>query len=195
MKIALLRHGKPAIKEPGKLRARELHHWIKSYNSAGIHQNSQPSTAALDLAQKFKTVVCSDLRRSIESAKLLGIEKIDHIDPLFREMGLPYGNWNSPKASLLFWMSMFRVLWFCGYSSNGERFSLAKNRALESAHTLENLAKNQGSVLFVGHGFMNRYISKTLLSKGWSGPKSPGINHWDFGVYEYTTHHNDDTRR
>ena len=185
MKIVLLRHGKPEIETSGKLKASELHHWIKNYNSAGIHKNSQPSSKALELSKECKAVVCSDLRRSIESAKLLHIDKINHTDSLFREMGLPYGNWNTPKASPLFWATVFRLLWFCGYSSNGEAFSLAKSRALKGADKLEAIARDKGSVLHVGHGFMNKYISKALISKGWVGPKSPGRNYWEFGIYKY----------
>ncbi|MCF6210050.1 MAG: histidine phosphatase family protein [Gammaproteobacteria bacterium] len=187
MKIVLLRHGRPEMEAPGKLKASELHRWINSYNSAGIHQNSQPSAGALKLAKKCKVVVCSDLPRSIESAELLGIEKIDYTDPLFREMGLPYANWPTPKAPPLFWAGIFRLLWFCGYSSNGEAFSLAKRRALKGADKLEVIAKDKGSVLHVGHGFMNRYISKALLAKGWVGPQSAGRKYWEFGVYKYHT--------
>lgn len=185
MKIVLLRHGKPDVEECGKLRAGELHKWIESYNLSGILPGHVPPAEAVDIASECNTVVCSDYPRSVESAELLGINRIKYIDPIFREMGLPFGNWKTPKASPIVWASIFRVFWYFGYSSNGEHFSTARKRALQGAGKLEAIAKDTGSVLHVGHGFMNRYIAKALLSNGWQGPKSPGKKYWEFGVYEY----------
>ncbi|MDH3975574.1 MAG: histidine phosphatase family protein [Deltaproteobacteria bacterium] len=187
MKIVLLRHGKPYIKKTEKLKAAELHRWIDSYNSSGIHKKYPPGKAAIHIANECRAVVCSDFRRSIESAEILGKTGLKHIDPLFREMGLPYGTWKSPKASPVVWAAIFRALWFFGYASNSENFSSAKKRASQAADKLEDIAKAQGSVLFVGHGFMNRYIAKDLLSNGWQGPHSPGKKYWEFGLYEYKT--------
>lgn len=184
MKIVLLRHGKPNIDEFGKLKANEFHKWVESYNSSGIDRGHLPTSEAIYIAEECKTVVCSDYPRSVESAVLLGRNDIKHIDPVFREMGLAYGRWKTPKAFPIVWASIFRVLWFLGYSSNGEVFSAAKKRATHGANIVDVIAKNTGSFLLVGHGFMNRYIAKELLSSGWDGPINPGKKYWEFGVYE-----------
>ena len=134
------------------------------------------------MAQACKAVVCSDLCRSVASAERLGV-KITHIDPLFREVALPYGEWRTPNASPLFWVALFRLLWFCGYSSHGESMAFTKERALQAANKLIAIAKDSGSVLHVGHGFMNRYISKVLIANDWSGPSNPGEKYWEFGIY------------
>lgn len=89
MKIILLRHGKPEIENLGKLKAGDLNQWIESYNASGVHLNHSPPAEAFNIAKECNIAVCSDFRRSIESAKLLGITEVKHIDPLFREMGLP----------------------------------------------------------------------------------------------------------
>ncbi len=187
MRIILLRHGKSGVGDVKKITMGELQQWIELYNSSGIEQDCLPSMEAVSIAMECHSVVCSDYLRSIESAKRLGIKKINHIDPVYREMGLPYGNWKTPKMSPLVWASMFRVFWFLGYSANAESLSVARKRAFLAANMLETMAVNAGDVLHVGHGFMNRYIAKALLSKGWQGPGSPGKKHWGFGVYEFNT--------
>jgi len=184
MRIVLLRHGKPDI-EFGKMRVSELGRWIDSYNSSGIDRSHLPGSEAVGIANECNTVVCSDYLRSVESAELLGIKEVKQIDPAFREMGLPYGDWRTPKASAIVWASIFRVLWFLGYSSNSEHFSAAKKRAFYCAGKLQSIAQNRDSVLHVGHGLMNRYIAKELLLNGWQGPANPGNKYWGFGVYEY----------
>lgn len=80
---------------------------------------------------------------------------------------------------------MFRLLCFFGYSSNGESLREAKLQASKGVNRLEEIAANSGSVLLIGHGFINRLIAKALLSKGWQGPVNPGKQFWEFGVYDY----------
>lgn len=184
MKIVLLRHGKPDVKEPGRIMARDLHTWIESYNSSGIHRDCAPAADALQVSSECRAFACSDLRRSMESAKLLDQNKVLVVDPIFREMGLPYANWSTPKASPAAWAAVFRLLWLLGYSENAESLAHAKTRATAGAGKLEQLAKEYGSVLHVGHGFMNKFIAKELLSRGWRGPKTPGTRYWGYGVYE-----------
>jgi len=57
-------------------------------------------------------------------------------------------------------------------------------RASEAVEKLSEIAQEYESVLFVGHGVYNRILAKELSRHGWSGPKNPGSNHWEFGVYE-----------
>lgn len=49
MRIVLLRHGKPDVPELGRLRASELRHWIKLYNSAGLKRSQRPSEKAVEM--------------------------------------------------------------------------------------------------------------------------------------------------
>lgn len=185
MRIVLLRHGKPDVPETGKLRATEIQQWIDSYNSAGLRADHPPSREAMEMAGHCKVVVCSDLPRSVDSARALGVKKVDYIEPIFREMELPYSDFPSPKLPPDVWATLFRVFWFFGFSSNSESLGEAKTRALSGADKLREIAANRGSVLLIGHGFINRFIAKELLSSGWQGPASPGQKYWEFGVYDY----------
>lgn len=81
------------------------------------------------------------------------------------------------------WVTVFRLCQFFGFARNGESLLAARQRAREASRLLAAMAKQNESVLLVGHGYMNRLIAKQLLASGWQGPKSPGHRYWDFSIY------------
>jgi len=184
MEITLLRHGKPIIPSLNKLSASEFYEWVHEYNASGLCPSSMPTTKAINCANACNAVVCSDLPRSIESAKALNADKIVLSNTIFNEAGLPIANWRTLKLSPKIWAVAFRVLWLLGYSRNSESFKEAKIRATEAVKRLKEIANEHERVLFVGHGVYNRILANELRRSGWSGPKNPGSNHWSFGVYE-----------
>jgi broad specificity phosphatase PhoE len=184
MKITLLRHGKPDIPPLERLNASAFKQWIQDYNAAALSTSSKPVHEALALARDNKAIVCSELKRSIDSAYALDAEKLVLSSSIFNEAGLPSANWHSLKLSPKFWAVFFRILWLLGYSGNTESFSDAKKRAVEAANTLTNLANKHEKVIFVGHGVFNRMLANELRKIGWAGPRNPGSGHWDFGVYK-----------
>lgn len=184
MEIILLRHGKPNIQSIGKLSASEFYDWVKDYNASGLCSSSKPTANALNCAQQCEAVVCSDLPRAIESAKALSAGNYFLSNEVFNEAGMPVANWHTLKLSPDIWVAVFRVLWLLGYSKNSESFKEAKTRAVEAVKKLTEVAGQYERVLFVGHGVYNRILAKELKRSGWSGPKSPGSNHWSFGVYK-----------
>lgn len=187
MKIVIVRHGKPDMPGFEKLKACELYKWIDSYNSAGIVQKQPPPVRTMEMVATCKAAVCSDFPRPIQSAEALNV-KVLYSESLFREIILPYANWNSLRLSPYTWAVLFRILWSFGYSSNGESLRLSQLRARTGAQKLKQIAAEHGSVLFVGHGLINHFIAKELLSSGWQGPTSPGRKHWAFSVYTYDAH-------
>ena len=184
MKIVIMRHGKPDVPRFEKLKACELYTWIESYNAAGILQKQRPPVRTIEMVARCKAVVCSDFPRSTQSAAALNV-KVLYSESLFREISLPYAKWNSLRFSPYVWAVFFRILWSFGYSSNGESFRSFQLRARTGAQKLKQIAREHGSVLFVGHGLINHFIAKELLSSGWQGPTSPGRKYWAFGVYTY----------
>jgi len=185
MNIVIMRHGKPVAPVIDRLKAGELPVWLEAYDSAGINQHQLPPASAIEIAAGCNAVVCSDLPRSIQTAQALNKKHIHLSDSGFREIGLPYANWNSPRLPPKIWVALFRFLWFLGYASNGESLHSARLRARVGAEMLMKAAAESGSVLFVGHGLINHLIAQELLRSGWQGPKSPGKRHWEFGVYQY----------
>jgi hypothetical protein len=64
-----------------------------------------------------------------------------------------------------------------------------KLRVSLAAEKLIQLAKSHDSVLLIGHGIINRYLAKELISKGWSGGAAPGGNkYWGYRYWEYAAY-------
>ena len=188
MEIILLRHGEPefdlSATSKNKCAASQLNEIIYAYTNSPLNTSNPPSSQTLDFVQHCRAVVCSDLTRSIESARLLGHEHIHLIDPVFRESDLPYADWHFPRLSIYHWFIFFRFLWILGYARNGESIKLARQRAVAATERLMPLAQLNDSVLLVGHGIMNRFIASHLRASGWRGPKNPGSDFWEYGVYQ-----------
>jgi broad specificity phosphatase PhoE len=191
MKIILLRHGKPKIDLHSMLKDRyasaDLENLIDSYNLVGLSDDNRISDEVIKMSTMCNAVIHSDLLRSIESAKALGLSDTYHYcNAIFREPTPPFLDWKRPKLKLFTWFILFRTLWYLGYSNNSESISSARKRAALGVTKLKMFAKKYDTVLLVGHGFINRLIAKELLSSGWKGPKTPGNNYWEYGVYEYS---------
>lgn len=184
MKIVLLRHGRPAVKNLGKMSGAGFQNWIDAYNSADLDLSCVPSAESVNAATECRAVVCSDLPRSIASAQSLGFTQLDLVERDFREMELPCANipWLNCPAS--FWAVVFRVAWFLGYSTGVESYQQAKIRARHCAQRLIKIAQQNDSVVFVGHGFLNRFIAKELTHLGWQGQAKAARAYWGFAVYE-----------
>ncbi len=185
MEIILIRHGKPIIPSLKKISPLAFSEWVGLYNLSSLCDASKPPVEAVRVASTCKAIVCSELVRSIESAKALEIKTVTLISSKFNEADLPVASWRFPRLSPKIWAVIFRVLWFFGYSRNAESFHETKERATEAASILKELAETYTTVLFIGHGVYNRMLANELNSTGWSGPKNPGSKHWSFGVYKY----------
>jgi len=185
VEIVLIRHGRPIIDTSGKISAAEFGMWVSEYDMAGIDENHKPEHNAIDRAERCAFTVCSHLRRSIESARLLNIEAPGLVSPLFRECEMPHGNWRYPKLSKTTWSVLFRLFQLVGYSSNAESYRDIKVRSEKCANQLVALSLVHHSILFVGHGTLNWLIHKHLLRLGWLGPNKSGRKHWEYGEYVY----------
>jgi len=185
MKIVLLRHGRPLIADNMRLSAAEFGHWLGEYETAGIDDSSTPSRETCELARQCAMVVCSHLKRSIESANALGITSIGMKDSAFREIEMPYTQWTFPKLTPTAWSMIFRIFWILGYSQHAESFKQAKVRARTCAEKLEKIAREHHSVLYIGHEMLNWHMAKHLLRLGWTGPNCARQSYWEFGVYRF----------
>jgi broad specificity phosphatase PhoE len=180
MEIILLRHGKPYVELSGYVNAEEFKQLIHSYSQSGVKD-----LPAKKLKEHFNAhyVVCSDLSRSIESAKKLGLSKVHLSEALFRETEIPHFDKSSLKLSVTVWLVVLRAMWLFGFKKNGESFSKAKNRAKNAAIRLIDLAKENKKVILVGHGLMNRLIAKQLLANEWQERDRSGKRYWESVKY------------
>ena len=175
-----MRHGKPDIDRHLRLNAAEFGAWLDRYNAVGIDSGCQPPPSAIAQAKQCAYTVCSNHLRSLESARALGIVHLGLSDSTFREMDMPHASWPFPKLPVVAWSVFFRLAWVFGYSAGGESYRAAKARARACAEHLAALAAAHDSVIFVGHGLLNRFIAKHLKTMGWSciGPASE--KYWEF---------------
>ncbi len=182
MKIVIIRHGKPSISAWPGIKARELGSWIVAYNRSGIAEESPPKKT-INTAQTCVLIVTSDLPRSVESGRALGLGLPMISDELFREAGLPYGPITFLKMPPKMWALFFRILGSLGYEKNGESIAAFKERSRRASDRLISLAREHGSVVFVGHGLINAFIARELLSAGWKGPGRMITPYWARAEY------------
>jgi broad specificity phosphatase PhoE len=182
VEIVLLRHGKPQIRDHGRVSASGFGQWIAAYNRAGIDPAHHPSPIVIEKAKSCSIVICSHLPRSIESAAALGAQSVEK-DSMFRECDMPYANLNHPKLPVSIWSVVFRMLQVLSLSPNAESFKEARERANNCAFQLSELARQHGSVLLVGHGLINLLISKQLFRMGWRKSGNIGRKYWGFCSY------------
>ena len=181
MEIILLRHGRPKVDLKGGFSATELKQLVASYEQSDI-QGFPPEKLKGNFDLYF--VVCSDLPRSLQSAKKLGFEQTNECHSLFAETNIPHFDGGNLRLPVSIWVLVLRIMWLFGFSKNGEAFKHAKKRSEEAANKLIELAQKHNKVILVGHGLMNRLIAKQLRQKSWQGPSSPGKNYWSFAAYK-----------
>jgi broad specificity phosphatase PhoE len=170
-----MRHGQPKLVATDKMSALDMKDWIEQYSQSEITNQPVPD-ASMQLAATATVIVSSSAPRALTSVQALGLKPV-LVDALFCEAQLPYGHWNLPRLSPFTWAFILRVLWLCGYSRRVESAGTARMRASTAARRLQSLA-NEGPVLLLGHGFMNRMIAKQLVADGWIRQKRNGSQYW-----------------
>ena len=184
MKIGLLRHGRPEVDGSARISASEMRGWIARYDKAELCESSIPTEDTQCITASFNSVFCSNLPRSIGSAKAVKSNGEITESPLFRELPLPDLNGELIKLKPGTWTIVLRALWLAGYSRNAESFTQSKSRIRKATRMLVDEAHKNNSVLLVGHGFTNVMIAKALIGDGWMGPSRPRHGHWGASVYE-----------
>lgn len=176
MRIALIRHGRPDINRDRKITPRELSTWLTDYRLANV--TSSPAGHAIEAATSSEWIVCSQLVRSIDSAKMLGVDP--HVkESLFDEVGLPSLSSTYPLMRAGTLSVIARCLWHVGLSTGCENRRKAKARAQLCALRLHELASRHNSVALVGHGMLNILIAQRLRRVGWSSSVAmPWQGYW-----------------
>lgn len=179
MAIILMRHGKPDHPSPPRLSALAMTQWCEEYNLSQV--SDLPPDRSLLIARQAEVIVTSTLPRALSSLEKLGMQAHSS-NALYGEVEipvLPFSRLHLPPA---IWLSLWRLLWFCGYSGSVESFRLASERAEQAAGELISLSE-QGTVLLVGHGIMNKMIARKLRKRGWQAEKHASSRHWSTAIY------------
>ncbi len=187
MQIILMRHGQPEMDldtlKRRRMSANDVGKIVEAYETAALSANTAPPQDARNIADRCPVVISSDLPRAVQSSEKLETTAKAKIDPLFTESALPYLNWNTPKLSFFTWCIIFRILWLCGFSKNGESIAQANARAATCGAELTQHAHEEGAVLLLGHGIMNRLIARDLKKRGWKRTSKSSEKYWAFAIY------------
>ena len=184
MRIVLARHGKPDLRGPPDLHGAELALWIRRYDAAGIDPSLPPPEELRQQALDVGRVATSDLRRTVESARLLAPRRRPHRDRVFREAALPEPPFGLVRLRPATWGAMMRAAWFLGWSPRVEPLADARARARRATGQLVAMSRRHQSVLLVGHGIFNALIAWELCNAGWSGPRFFAGGYWTWAAYE-----------
>ncbi|NRA62630.1 MAG: histidine phosphatase family protein [Psychrobium sp.] len=164
MEIILIRHGKPTSATNPRLSAGEYAKWIHCYNHSNIAVDSRPHQEPIDCSKYF--IVSSDLKRAQHSASIYTGQAPSLIDKYYREMEIP--RYKIPlRLRAWTWVYLCRVLWMLGVKGPFESFAVAKQRAEQAADKLIALTCKKDKVMLFSHGYLNFYIRKALVKKGW----------------------------
>ena len=167
------------------VRTSDMGEALSAYDEAGIeqahprgrvHRIMAPLIDAAGLEEGRVQVVASDLRRSVESAKLFfPTIEADATNPLYREAGLPA---RLPLCGLTMRYSaavaVARVLWMLGVHQHAESYEMAAARARRAVEALARRATKHDCVILVGHGYFNRLIACELKQVGWTASRKEG---------------------
>ncbi|MEJ8862240.1 histidine phosphatase family protein [Pseudomonas jessenii] len=164
----------------GKVSALDMKRWIEQYDLSEVINQPAPEVS-VELAATAKVIVSSTAPRALTSVRALGFQPT-LVDEIFCEAQLPYGRWTLPRLSPFTWAFILRILWLCGFSGKVESARKAKMRANTAAQRLQSLA-NEGPVLLLGHGIMNRMIAKQLEAAGWISQQRNGNSYWSATAY------------
>ncbi|MFB9864720.1 histidine phosphatase family protein [Rufibacter immobilis] len=167
LRIYLIRHARPLVSREGLFSKAQAEQYLKDYQVAEVEQ-ILPQPGHLPLPQ-VKKVFCSTLPRAKATARMLFGEEVELVeDALFREFenriwGLPWA-----KLPLSWWQVPSRILWFLGLNQREiESFRKAKARAAQAAEHLIAEATQNGVAVLVAHGFLNEFIKRALVKRGW----------------------------
>jgi broad specificity phosphatase PhoE len=188
LRIIVMRHGKPKIDlealKSKKMASCSLGEIVEKYELTELDIDAPPATDAMAISKDCVSSVSSDLPRAVSSVELLGLLAANRAESQFRESTLPYLELNSPKLSFLTWAILYRIAWLFGFSKNGESIIDAKRRARRGVDRLVDIAQKEQTILFMGHGIINRLIIKELKRRHWKVRTKTAEQYWSYTVLE-----------
>jgi broad specificity phosphatase PhoE len=181
--ITLVRHGPVDVHWQSRIAGGAFAGFMNAFQLSGIVATSEPTADARHQARKARILVCSDLRRSFESASMIDPTRTCLRESLFREAALPTEFQTSLSFRASSWLVLARILWYVRRWPGIESPSDACERARRATSYLEHLVERNDSVLLVGHGYFNTLVARELRRRGWRGPNLPNVGHWGTTTY------------
>ncbi len=165
--IILIRHGEPCLDKKSARSRKAMKQYIYDYDTARVHEfDKSPvniKTGEVDTIYSSSIVRASDTADKLFDDWFVIVE-----DSIFREF--ERGVFPLPLIHLRpkTWGVLSRIPWLIGlHSGKVEGFGTAKQRAKKDVVFLEQKTTQNGRVVLVAHGFLNRYLNKYLQEQGW----------------------------
>jgi hypothetical protein len=187
-RITIIRHGMPEahLKYSNRkfLKGSEIIEFINDWNNCALSSENRIPDKLREVVANSDYFINSNLKRSINSFRLLGIDKTDSIE-LFNEAELPYGFLINVKMPAILWFILIRVLWVLGFRMNSESYKDFKNRIKNAYGYLSSHLTQSNHIAVMGHGFANMELKKDLKKNKWNHVENyGGHNYWSFDTYE-----------
>ncbi len=179
--IILIRHAKVDSDHSEKIDSSSLKDWVALYDTANIHADSFPSEETIDMVKNADLILTSSLRRTIDSAKVLGID-IYESNAVFDEALIPEVNIPFLKLKPKSWLVILRVMLLLGLGKKDTSLKASKQQAKDANKRLLALSTEYDSVVLIGHGGMNWLIRKELMKEGWSLEPNASNKNWGMTV-------------
>jgi hypothetical protein len=183
MRIVLARHGRPAVTLPPFVRGDALARCVRRYDLAPLDPDLPPPEALLRVAADAGCILCSDLPRARDSARLLAPDREPVVLEDLREAALPCEIRSRLPLPLALWVALARSAWLLGWWDGAEPARASAGRAAVTAPLLVSLAERHGTVLAVGHDMFNRLLGGALRRSGWRGGRPWVSRYWSFHTY------------
>lgn len=177
MEIILIRHGPPGFDSSRWLHNSDLGQLLAEYKGSRVVSPAPAELLGMLFAFTDKKVCCSELPRCVDSAAALGFSGAARISEL-NEADLPSPSWLQLPIPYRLAIVGLRLAWFLGYSGGVESYQSTQKRAGVAADKLIEIASVNGSVLVVGHGIMNRLVSRRLRKLGWDADSRDRSGYW-----------------
>ncbi len=183
MRIRLVRHGEPTFDTHLKIGRNDMPAALECYEQSTVASCTGGAVERLDLENFRGLVVCSELTRAKDSAKLLGFDEV-HRCALMNEARLPHPTVLPCTLSWSQALVIFRVAWLFGYACNADGIRNDLDRAEQAAAWLTDIAGQHGDILALGHGIMHRLVTRKLRSQGWRTTSTFGSSYWSCRTIE-----------
>ncbi|HET7435708.1 MAG TPA: hypothetical protein VFN10_13450 [Thermoanaerobaculia bacterium] len=166
--IILIRHGRSAHEQTGRIDRDGFRRWREAYEAAGIHDEPP---AALRALIGNAALVSSDAPRAIESARKFGGDVI--VSPLLRELTLEPPQLRG-RHSLAVWAIAYGVRYL---RHRAHHTPAELQRAREAAAWLTQLTAEHERIAAFTHHVFRGLVARELRALGWTS-QDRGSRHW-----------------
>ena len=170
--ITFIRHGKPIIWNQyspfSMISSKKIGEILISYDRSDVEHHIKNEQKLVAFIKKGDLFLSSNLTRTHKSFELLGITEYK-TNNLLNEARLPSDIMPVDiKLPLFTWAFLLRILWLLGYHNNTcESLKEFKNRMDQAVQYLEGETDTFNHIIIMAHGFVNFFMIRKLLKKGW----------------------------